>query len=295
MSMARPSAARADARSAQDEAKNIPHPERSAQREVEGRTRRSQPAGTSMDRVLPVLTGLATIAIFLAIWQACVDIGWWNKLIAPAPSSIAEAMAPLFAGEGLLVRLAQTLVETAAAAALAVLVGVPIGLWLHRSRWAGQAYFTWFASVAAAPIVLLYPLYLVIFGRNMATIVAMSFCAGITSVILKTKEGLDGTRPVLIDVGRSFGLSRAQLFWKIMFPAAIPTIATGVRLGVIYCLISVVGVEFLINFGGLGELIDDLADRWEIPMMFGAILFVMITSVAFFWLTERIEKWLRPM
>ena len=54
------------------------------------------------------------------------------------------------------------------------------------------------------------------------------------------------------------------------------------RLGVIYCLISVVGVEFLINFGGLGELIDDLADRWEIPMMFGAILFVMLTSVGFF-------------
>jgi ABC-type nitrate/sulfonate/bicarbonate transport system permease component len=129
----------------------------------------------------------------------------------------------------------------------------------------------------------------------MATIVAMSFCTGITSVILKTKEGLDGTRPVLIAVGQSFGLSRAQLFWKIMFPAAIPTIATGVRLGIIYCLISVVGVEFLINFGGLGELIDDLADRWEIPMMFGAILFVMLTSVVFFWLTARIEKWLRPM
>jgi NitT/TauT family transport system permease protein len=135
----------------------------------------------------------------------------------------------------------------------------------------------------------------VIFGRNASTIVAMSFCTGITSIVLKTKEGLDGTRPVLIDVGRSFGLTRSQLFWKIMFPAAVPTIATGVRLGVIYCLISVVGVEFLINFGGMGELIDDLADRWEIPMMFGAILFVMLTSVGFFWVTEKAEKWLRPM
>ena len=243
----------------------------------------------------PALAGVATIAVLLAIWQVCVDAGWWNKLIAPTPTSIFEGLAPLFADEGLAVRFLQTLAETAAASLLTIAAGVPLGLWLHRSRWAGRAYFNWVASIAAAPVVLLYPLFLVIFGRNASTIVAMSFCTGITSIILKTKEGLDGTRPVLIDVGRSFGLTRAQLFWKIMFPAAVPTIATGVRLGVIYCLISVVGVEFLINFGGMGELIDDLADRWEIPMMFGAILFVMLTSVGFFWVTEKAERWLRPM
>ncbi len=243
----------------------------------------------------PALAGVVTIAALLAIWQACVDAGWWNTLIAPAPSAIFSGLTPLFADEGLAASFLQTLAETAAAALLALLAGVPIGLWLHRSRWAGRAYFTWVASIAAAPVVLVYPLFLVIFGRNASTIVAMSFCTGITSIILKTKEGLDGTPAVLIDVGRSFGLTRSQLFWKIMFPAAVPTIATGVRLGVIYCLISVVGVEFLINFGGMGELIDDLADRWEIPMMFGAILFVMLTSVGFFWVTEKVEKWLRPM
>ena len=246
-------------------------------------------------RLAPTLFGIATIALFLALWQFCVDAGWWNKLIAPAPSDIAAALGQLFEDEGLVRGFFQTLGETTAAALLTIAMGVPIGLWLHRSRWAGRAYYNWVASIASAPVVLLYPLYLVIFGRNAVTIVAMSCCTGITSVILKTKEGLDGTRPVLIDVGRSFGLTRSQLFWKIMLPAAVPTIATGARLGVIYCLISVVGVEFLINFGGLGELIDDLAQRWEIPMMFGAILFVMLTSVGFFGVTEKVERWLRPM
>lgn len=246
-------------------------------------------------RLAPTLFGIATIVVLLLIWQALVEAGVWNKLIAPAPSEIARGFAPLIDDEGLILRFFQTLGETTAAALLAIAAGVPVGVWLHRSRWAGRAYYNWIASLAAAPIVLLYPLYLVIFGRNAATIVAMSFCTGITPIILKTKEGLDGTRRVLIDVGRSFGLSRSRLFWTIMFPAAVPTIATGVRLGVIYCLISVVGVEFLINFGGLGELIDDLAQRWEIPMMFGAIAFVMLTSVGFFWVTEKVERWLRPM
>jgi NitT/TauT family transport system permease protein len=142
--------------------------------------------------------------------------------------------------------------------------------------------------------VLLYPLFLVIFGRNAATIVAMAFLSGLAPIVLKTKEGLDGTRRVLVAVGRSFGLTQAQLFTKIMLPAAIPTIINGVRLGLVFALINVVGVEFLINFGGMGELIDDLAQRWEIPAMFGAILFVVLTSVCFFILTERLERWFRP-
>ena len=77
-------------------------------------------------------------------------------------------------------------------------------------------------------------------------------------------------------------------------PAAVPTIANGVRLALIFALINVVGVEFLINFGGLGELIDDLARRWELPGMYGAILFVILTSVAFFWATGKAERWFRP-
>ena len=62
--------------------------------------------------------------------------------------------------------------------------------------------------MAAAPLVLIYPLYLVIFGRSATTIVMMGFTAGIAPTMLKTLEGLVGTRRVLINVGRSFNLTR---------------------------------------------------------------------------------------
>ena len=109
-------------------------------------------------------------------------------------------------------------------------------------------------------LVLMYPLFLVIFGRSARTIIMIGFVAGLPPVILKTIEGLAGTRRVLIDVGRSFKLTPSQLFWKILFPAALPTIFVGVRLGMIFALINIVGVEFLINFGGLGQL-DQRARR----------------------------------
>jgi len=148
--------------------------------------------------------------------------------------------------------------------------------------------------MAAAPLVLIYPLFLVIFGRNALTIVMIGFAAGLAPVILKTLEGLRATRPVLIDVGRSFKLSRAQQFWMILLPSALPSIFVGLRLGLIFALINVVGVEFLINFGGLGQLINDLAERYDLPAMYAAIGFVILVSVVFFMSLERIERWLRP-
>src|SRR5260370_33097917 len=105
----------------------------------------------------------------------------------------------------------------------------------------------------------MYPLFLVIFGRSAWTIIMMGFAAGLPPVILKSIEGLAGTRRVLINVGRSFKLTGAQLFTKILFPAALPTIFVGIRLGLIFTLINVVGVEFLINFGGVGQLVIGFA------------------------------------
>ncbi len=66
------------------------------------------------------------------------------------------------------------------------------------------------------------------------------------------------------------------------------------RLGMIFALINIVGVEFLINFGGLGQLINDLAERYDLPGTYAAICFVILVSVCFFFVTDRIEKWLRP-
>jgi NitT/TauT family transport system permease protein len=59
-------------------------------------------------------------------------------------------------------------------------------------------------------------------------------------------------------------------------------------------MLNIVGVEFLINFGGLGQLINEMADRYDVPGTYAAILFVVLISVLLFILIERLERWLRP-
>src|SRR5437764_584528 len=116
---------------------------------------------------------------------------------------------------------------------------------------------------------------------------------GLGTLVLKTLEGLAATRPVIINVGRSFNVTPAQMFWKILLPAALPTVFVGLRLGLIFAMINIVGVEFLINFGGLGQLINELAERYDLPGTYGAILFVVLVSILFFAASERAERWMR--
>jgi ABC-type nitrate/sulfonate/bicarbonate transport system permease component len=241
----------------------------------------------------PLLLAATIVGLGLA-WQAAAMTGWIDTATVPPPDEILASLPQLVLDENLAGRFVTTFLEALCAAALAILLGVPLGWALHRSRLAGLAFEPWAAGLAAAPLVLLYPLFLVLVGRNLGTIVIMGAVAGLPAMVLKTKEGFDSIRPVLRHVARSYGFGERAVFAKVLLPAAVPTLANGVRLALVFALINIVGVEFLVNFGGLGQLIADLSDRYELPAMYGAVLFVILISTCFFVLTERLEQWLRP-
>jgi len=249
----------------------------------------------ALARIPPILVGLATLGLFFGLTEMLLRLQVLNQFVIPLPSAVFGSFGRLFAEEELLHRLMLTGAEALAASVLVSIVGMGFGMLLYRFRILRLATEPWVAAVAAAPIVLAYPLFLVIFGRSAVTIVAMGFAAGIGPVVLKTLEGLNGVKKSLINVGRSYNLTPAQQFRMILLPAAVPTIFTGIRLGLIFALINLIGVEFLINFGGLGQLINDLAERYDLPGMSATIIFVILVSVVIFIGLERMERWFRPV
>jgi NitT/TauT family transport system permease protein len=178
--------------------------------------------------------------------------------------------------------------------AAAVVVGLPAGYWLYKHPRFGFAYRNWLGALFAAPLVLVYPVVLVLFGRTYASTGFMGFVVGLIAIVLYTREGLAAVSPTLVRVGRAFNLTPRQEFWKILLPAGTPMIFTGLRLGTIYALVNIIGVEYLINFGGLGFVVSETYDKFDIPGMYGAILFVILVSGGMLWLLKRIQTWLRP-
>ncbi|MGE0565198.1 MAG: ABC transporter permease [Pseudolabrys sp.] len=251
-------------------------------------------SGFTQQSWAPPFVGVGSLVVFFVVLEFLIDAGVISKFIVPPPSEIFESFERIIVEESVISRFFFTATECLIASVMLIVTGVTVGVIMERYSLLRRACETWVGAMAAAPIVLTYPLFMVIFGRNMWTIIMMGFVAALPPVILKTIEGIAGTRKVLLNVGRSFNLTQTQLFWKIQFPAALPTIFTGIRLGLIFALINVVGVEFLINFGGLGQLINELAERYDLGGTYAAICFVILVSVLFFMAIERAERWLRP-
>ena len=243
---------------------------------------------------LSTVVRLLVLALLTGLVEWLVGAGLVSRFLVAQPSAIAAELVTLITDEHLSEAILSTFGSTLAATATGILVGVPSGYVLHRNKLLGEAYGPWIAGLFSAPLILLYPLFLVLFGRGVLTIIVISAIIATIPIVLNTQQAFAGVRGVYLNVARSFKLTGWQTFWKVLFPAAVPTIFTGIRLGLIYAMISVVAIEYLVVLGGLGSLVSDMYDRYNIAGMYAAILAVIVVTVVFFKLAAGIERWLRP-
>lgn len=238
----------------------------------------------------------AAIALIVAValLEAAARAGIVPATVVPAPSAIAAGFGDIARNGELVGPALITFGEALAATLIGVIAGVPAGIALARSPLFGRAYESWLGGLFAAPIVLLYPLFLVVFHRTNATIVIMGAITAVLPIVIQTRTGMLLVPPVLNAVGRSFQATPRQTFWLIAFPAAVPSIVTGVRLALIYALVNTIGLEFLIDFGGLGRVISDLYAQYDIPQMYAGIVTIVALSLVLLWLLDRAERRLRP-
>lgn len=238
--------------------------------------------------------GLAGLAVVLLAIEGAVAAGWLPPTSVPPPSALPTAFVSLWRQDGVTWPFLLTIWQAVTATVIATLVGVPIGVALWRRPALRVAYEPWLGALFSAPLVLLYPLFLVVLGRGYATSIAVGAIVGAIAIALKTREGLAGVPPVLINVGRSYALAGQRLFWRVTAPAAAPTIFTGLRLGLIYALVNIIGIEFLTDFGGLGRVVSDMFFKFQIPEMWAAIILIVVASTLVLFGLKRAERWLRP-
>jgi len=238
----------------------------------------------------PKLAGLALLVAIIALLQVLVSGGVISPFVVAAPSAIAEQAWLMLLNE----RLVQAFLSTSGlvfgALVLATVVGVGIGYLLFRSRVLGEAFQSWLAAAFSAPIVLLYPIFLVLFGRTPLMILVMGFLVAIIPVALKTLEGFRAVPGVQLSVARTFNATEWQTFAKVLLPSALPALLTGIRLSFIYTMINVIAIEYLVDFGGLGFLVGEMYDRYNIAGMYAAVLSVIFVTMIYFALVGRLSR-----
>jgi len=217
-----------------------------------------------------------------------------NPVFGSYPTAIAEAFWELARSGELWSALYQSLQPFLLGYALAIVLGVPIGLFIGGFRTAEAALGIYVTAGYAMPLVALVPLLILWLGLGFAVKVAVVFLMAVFPICINTWVGVTGVPKTLIEVGKSFVAPDAVILRRIVLPATLPYIMAGVRLAVGRAVVGMVIAEFFTTISGLGAVIINSANNFDTATMFVPIIILMVMAVGLNWLIGFVERKVAP-
>jgi NitT/TauT family transport system permease protein len=233
------------------------------------------------------LRRLIVIAL-IALWEVLPRTGAIPELFLPSLSATLQAGWNEAGEYGH--ALAVTLYEVAVAMVIAcgggILAGAVIGS-LPRPR---VLIMPMVSSLYAVPLVILYPVFTVWLGIGSESKIAFAGLYGLLPTMLATAAGIQTIDPQLLLAARSMGATLSQRVTRVVIPAAIPTVLSGLRVGGALVIVGAVVSEMLISSAGIGYLISRYRTILDSPHVFAGVLLVLMMAVAFNALIRLIER-----
>ena len=246
-----------------------------------------------MTRARVLALQAASVLILLAIWEAVARAGWVDPLFVPAPTAVAGAFGRI--GGSALGGLADTLAKTAIAYVLSVVLGVSLGLALGSVRPLREVLSPFVVALYGMPKILVLPWIMLLLGFGTAPAIVYGTIHGLFPILVLVSGGVRDVDRALIGVGRAFGATTWQLYWKVVLPAIVPTVLASMRLGVVFCLLGVLIVEMFAGVRGMGHVLNSFANGFRAPELFAATALVSVSSIAIVLgldaLNERLSHW----
>jgi len=263
----------------------------------------SRPASGSLSRRFAAslrrhyLAGFLSVAGGLALWELISRVFVANALFLAAPSQIAVAIVGLARTGQLWHHIGVSGAEFAVGYVIACLLGIALGLAMASGATVKQALQPWVSGFYATPTIALAPLFILWFGIGIWSKVIVVITLVIFPVAINTEAGLRTTSERLIEMLRSFGATPRQIFLKVSLPSAVPFILAGLKLGIGRGLIGVVVAELFGSRAGLGNLISQSADSFNMPELFAGVVVLafagIVMTAGFGWLEQRLVPWTR--
>jgi len=221
---------------------------------------------------------LVLVAALFAFWQVVYWIVGDTALSSPLDT--LAYTAKLVTSENFGMHLFDTMRAFAIAFALSVAIGLAVGFWLGFDRLSGDVLEPMIVTVYAIPKLTLYPILLLAFGLGLSAKVAFGVLHGVIPIILFTLAAVRSTKPILLKTGHVMKLSRLQMIRWILFPAAVPEIFTGLRVGFSLTLIGSLLAEMFASQRGLGYLLMTGIGLHNIEQVMAVTLLIVVFAAA---------------
>ncbi len=234
---------------------------------------------------------MASILVWCLLWEVIGQSG--RMYLVPPFSSVLAAVVDLVQLEKFQTATVTTLRAFAIGMVLAAVIGIALGVLMGRVKAADKLLGMWVNLFVSAPLSALVPVLMILSGMGERTIIVSVFLFAVWIIVLDTRAGVQHVSTSLVEMGRSYGASRWQLYTRIILLAALPEILAGLRLGLIRGVKGVVIGQLLVSIIGYGELFELysrnflMEEFWALTILLFA--FAMVVSELVAYLEKRIE------
>lgn len=246
-----------------------------------------------MERVRVWGLQLLTLTLLLLGVEAIVRLAWVDPLFVPAPSSVALAFGQI--SSETFPRLWDTFTKTAMGYLLSVILGVGFGLVVGSVRHLREVLNPYLVLIYGIPKILILPWVIVVFGFGVTPAVFYAFLQGFFPVAILVIGGVRDVDKQLIIVARSMGASPHQIYRKVILPAVLPSVLSGMKIAVVFCLLGVLIVEMFAGVRGMGFMMGSLANAFQAAKLFAVTILISAFSIGIVLglegLNNRLGRW----
>ncbi|MHB0977534.1 MAG: ABC transporter permease [Candidatus Aquicultorales bacterium] len=202
------------------------------------------------------LRKLAFFILLITAWEAVSRLNIWEEFLFPSPSGVADALVAGFSDGSFPLGIATSMRRIAEGYGVSLAVGVPLGLLIGRVKLLKETVGSIVLGLQALPSICWLPLAVLWFGLSERAIVFVVVMGALLSITIATEDGVKNTPPLLMRAARTLGAKGARVYWDVVFPAALPSIVTGMKLGWSFAWRSLMAGELLFVSLGLGHLLE---------------------------------------
>jgi len=235
-------------------------------------------------RLTPWLAGLAA----LAVWEAACRLAAIPDFILPPPSLVARAL--VLQGPDLAAQAAYTLGTTLGGFAIAVAVGLALGLLIGSSRLIYKGLYPVLIGFNSIPKVAVVPVLVIWFGVGTVPAILSAFLVSFFPIVVNVATGLATIQPELTDVLRSLGARRLQILVKVGIPGSMPYFFASLKIAITLAFVGAVVAETIASNRGVGALIVAAGARFEVPLVFAGLIVIGAMGVAMYAVCAGIER-----
>ncbi|HTO29784.1 MAG TPA: ABC transporter permease [Pararhizobium sp.] len=244
------------------------------------------------------LARYGVILSFLILWQVSSTHGWVNPAVFPPLDMILSALWHGIASGALLDDIAISFQRSGIAFVAAVVVGIPLGLFMGQIRVVEQALDPILQLFRQTSALALYPVFILLLGLGEMSKVFVIFWATLFPILLATIGGVKEVDKKLIEMARTYRAGPLTIFRRVILPASVPAIFVGLRLSATTALLLLIAAEMIGANKGVGFQVMNAQYNFQIPLMFAAILLLALLGLAanalLVLLQRRLCRWSQP-